>query len=111
MVSLHHSIAETTTGIGGLLQPTMNSIPRDSLYPGYRGLAHSVDAERSDLIEGRAPVLETMVRGAGVRAESLTASATSKPSPPAGLNPVEAISDEGAGWAFEMLALETHDCS
>jgi hypothetical protein len=108
---MHYSIAEATTSIGGILPPTMNSIPGDSLYPGYRGLAHSVDAERSDLIEGCAPVLEPMVWGAGVRAESLTASTRLKPSPPAGLRPVEAISDEGAGWAFEMLALGTYHCS
>jgi hypothetical protein len=76
------------------LQPAMDGIPGDSLYPNYRGLVQALDAERGNLIEDGATMLEPMVWRAGVRAERLTArTATISTTPPA-VGSVESVADD-----------------
>ena len=92
----------------------MNGIPGDSHYPGYRGLVQALDAERGDLIEGRATMLESMVWRSGVRAERLTASPTPESTPFPRLGCIETKADDAPGtncsrqlttpvWAPETL--------
>jgi len=78
----------------------MNGIPGDSLYPSYGGLVQALDAERGDLIEGRATMLESMVWRSGVRAERLTASPTPESTPFPRLGYVEAEADDAPGTNF-----------
>jgi hypothetical protein len=69
--SIDSSIVEAATRAGSFLEPAMNGIPGDLLYPSNRGLVQALDAEGGDLIEGRATMLESMVWRTGVRAECL----------------------------------------
>jgi len=78
----------------------MNGIPGDSLYPSYGGLVQALDAERGDIIEGRATMLESMVWRSGVRAERLTASPTPESTPFPRLGYVEAEADDASGTGF-----------
>ena len=80
----------------------MNGIPGDSLYPGYRGLVQALDAERGDLIEGRATMLKSMVWRCGVRAERLTASPTPESTPFPGLGRIETKADDAPGTNFSQ---------
>jgi hypothetical protein len=78
----------------------MNGISGDSLYPSYRGLVQALDAERGDLIEGRATMLESMVWRSGVRAERLTASPTPESTPFPRLGCIETKADDAPGTNF-----------
>ena len=72
----------------------------DSLYPSYCGLVQALDAERGNLIEGGATMLEPMVWRAGVRVERLTAgTATISTTPPA-VGSVESVADDVSGTGF-----------
>jgi hypothetical protein len=52
--SIHSSIVEAATRADSFLDPAMDGIPGDLLYPSNRGLVQALDAEGGDLIEGRA---------------------------------------------------------
>ena len=78
----------------------MNGIPGDSLYPSYGGLVQALDAERGDLIEGRATILESMVWRSGVRVEGLTASPTPESTPFPRLGYVGAEADDAPGTGY-----------
>jgi hypothetical protein len=71
--SCYSSIVEPTTRMGGLFEPSSDSIPGDLLYPSDGRLVRALDAECGDFVEGRTPVLESMIGCAGVRAECLPA--------------------------------------
>jgi len=110
------SIVEAATRACSPLQPALNGIPGDSLYPSYRGLVQALDAERGNLIEGGATMLEPMVWRAGVRAERLTAgTATISTTPPA-VGSVESVADDVSGTglsrqrALPVWAAETLHC-
>jgi hypothetical protein len=65
----YFSIVESTTKGGGLFEPAIAGIPGYPLYSRDSGLVQALDAECGNFIEGRATVLESMVRRTGVRAE------------------------------------------
>jgi hypothetical protein len=48
---IYFLIVETATRGGGLLEPAIDGIPSNSLYPSNRGLVQSLDAESGNLIE------------------------------------------------------------
>jgi hypothetical protein len=78
----------------------MHRIPGNLLDSSNGGLAQTFDTEGGDLIKDHAPVLESMIRSPGCRAERLpTSPATvSTPFPPSGL--VEAMANNGSEVAF-----------
>ena len=78
----------------------MNGIPSDSLYPSNRRLVQALDAERGDLIEGRATMLESTVWRSRVRAKRLTASPTPEATPFPRLGCIEAKADDAPGTNF-----------
>ena len=90
----YFSIAETTTPDGCPLQPAMYRIPCDSLDSSDGGLVQTFDTEGGDFIEDRTPVLESIMRCTGCRAECLAASPAqvSTVLSPSGL--VEAVADD-----------------
>jgi hypothetical protein len=80
----YFSITEATTPAGCSFQPTMDRIPGNSLDPSDGGLIQTLDTEKG-FIKGGAPVLETIIRCSGSRAEtscrkSRTVAATLSPS-------------------------------
>jgi hypothetical protein len=79
----------------------MNGIPGDSLYSSYSRFVQALDAERGDLIESCATVLEPMVGRAGIRAECLSASPASITTtlPPLGFVETEANDVSGSGFS------------
>jgi hypothetical protein len=80
--------------------PVMNSIPGDSLYTSYSRFVQALDAERGDLIESRATVLEPMVGCAGIRAECLSASPASVATTLSPLGFVESVANDVSGSGF-----------
>ena len=64
------SVAEPTTRLGGLLEPAVDGVPCESFHSGDGRLAETLDAESGDFVEGRAPVLETVIGGPSGGAES-----------------------------------------
>ena len=98
--SLYFSIVAAATRPGSPLQPAMNGIPGDSLYPSYRGLVQALDAEGGDLIEGGATMLESMVWRTGVRAEGLTAATAAISTTPSKIGFVESVANDVSGTGF-----------
>jgi hypothetical protein len=68
------SIVQPTTRMGCLFEPSSDGIPGDLLYSGDRRLVQALDAQCGDFVEGRATVLESMVRCTSIRAECFAAS-------------------------------------
>ena len=75
--SSDRSIVESMAGVGGPFEPAIDRVPGDSLDARNGGLVQAFDAEGSDFVEGRATMLDSMIRGAGVGAEGLAASPAS----------------------------------
>jgi hypothetical protein len=104
------------TRFGGSCEPPIDRIPGDLLDTSDRCLVQAFDAESGDLVEGRATMLESMVRSLGVRAEGLAASPASVSTPPSPFRPVEAVADDPSSigfsqqWAFPVCATEAHHC-
>jgi hypothetical protein len=48
--------------MGGLFEPSSDGIPGNLLYPCDGRLVQALDAECGDFVEGRATMLESMVR-------------------------------------------------
>jgi hypothetical protein len=69
----YFSIVEPTTKGGCLFKPAIDGIPGDPLYSGDSRLVQTLDAECGNFIEGRATVLESIVRRTGFRAECFSA--------------------------------------
>ena len=111
------SIVESMTGVGGPFEPAIDRVPGDSLDARNGGLVQAFDAEGGDFVEGRATMLESMVRRPGVGAEGLAASPASVPTTPSPFRPVEAVTDDSSGSgisrqrAFPVYAAETLHCS
>jgi hypothetical protein len=80
----------------------MDRIPGNPLDSSNGGFVQSLDAESRHLIKDGAPVLESMVSRAGIRAERPpTSPATvSTPFPPGCL--VEAVENDGSGVGFSQ---------
>ena len=91
---------------------------RERILPGAlrRGL-DLFDAEGGDLVEGRAAMLQSMVRRPGVGAESLAASPASVSTTLPELGLVEAVAEDASGSrfsrqrAFPVCATQTLHCS
>ena len=43
---------ELTAALRGLLEPAIHSVPGESFYAGDGGLAHTLDTQSRDLVEG-----------------------------------------------------------
>jgi Galactose oxidase-like, Early set domain len=70
----YSSMVEPTTRMGCLFEPSSDGIPGDLLYSGDRRLVRFLDTQGGNFVEGRATVLESMVRCTGIRGECLAAS-------------------------------------
>jgi hypothetical protein len=105
------------TRVGGPFEPAIDGIPGDLLDASNGGLVQAFDAEGGDLVEGRATMLESMVRRPGVGAEGLTASLASVSTTPSAFRSVEAVTHDPSGsgfsrqWAVLVCAAETLHCS
>ena len=88
------------TRVGGPFEPAIDRIPGDSLDSCDGGLVKAFDAEGGDLVEGRAAMLQSMVRRPGVGAESLAASPASVSTALSELGLVEAVADDPSGSGF-----------
>ncbi len=78
----------------------MNGIPGDALYPSDGRLVQALNAESCDFIKGRATVLESVVRCAGVGAKRPSTSPTPESTPFPQLGYVEAEADDAPGTGF-----------
>jgi hypothetical protein len=111
------SCVESMTRVAGPFEPAIDGIPGDLLDASNGGLVQAFDAEGGDLVEGRATMLESMVRRPGVGAEGLTASLASVSTTPSPFRPVEAVTQDSSGsgfsrqWAVLVWAAETLHCS
>jgi hypothetical protein len=111
------AIVESMTGFGGSFEPAIDRIPGDSLDASNGGLVQAFDAEGGNLAEGRATMLESMVRRRSAHAEGLAASLAPVSTTPPPFRPVEAVADDPSGsglsqqWAFPVCAAETLHCS
>jgi hypothetical protein len=65
------------TRVGDPFEPAIDGIPGDLFDARDGGLVQAFDAESGNVIEGRAAMLQSMIRRPGVRAEGLTASLAS----------------------------------
>jgi hypothetical protein len=95
--SCYSSIVEPTTRMGCLFEPSRDSIPGDLHYPSDGRLVQALDAECGDFVEGRATMLESMVRRSGVRAKCLPASLAPVLTPLPGIRAVEAVANDVSG--------------
>jgi hypothetical protein len=97
--SFYFSVVETTAPGSCSFQPAMNRIPGDSLDSSNGRLVQTLDAEGGDFIKGSVPVLESIIRCPGRRAECLPTSsalvATTLPAP----SRVEAVANDGSDVA------------
>jgi hypothetical protein len=66
-------IVESITAFGGPYEPAIDRIPGDSLDTSDGRLVQAFDAQGGDLVEGRATMLQSMLRRRGVHAEGLAA--------------------------------------
>ena len=82
------------------LKPAINRVPRDSLHPRYGRLAHALNAQGRDLVEGRATMLETIVGRAACRAERGSAAVATVSTTLSRLRFVKAVADNIAGTHF-----------
>ena len=64
------SIVESTTIVRCFFEPAGYGIPSNLLDSGNRGFVHTLDAESSDFIEGSSAMLEAVIDGAPIPAES-----------------------------------------
>jgi len=98
------------TRFGGPFEPAIDGIPGDLLDASNGGLVQAFDAEGGNLVEGRATMLEPMVRCPGVRAEGLTVPRTwlcCVPKMAARILPVAAAALEDAARAAPAARLPT----
>jgi hypothetical protein len=115
--SCDFAIVELMTRFGGPCEPAINRIPGDSLDASDSGLVQAFDAEGGNLVEGRATMLEPMVRRLGGRAEGLAASPASVSTTPSPFRPVEAVADDSSRSGFSgrrastVCATEVLHCS
>ena len=115
--SSDRSIVESMTGVGGPFEPAIDRVPGDSLDARNSGLVQAFDAEGSDFVEGRAAMLESMIRGAGVGAEGLAASPASVSTALPVLGLVEAVAHDPSRSGFSgqraspVCTTETLHCS
>ena len=79
------------------MEPAIDGIAGDLLDTSDRRLVQAFDAEGGDLIEGRATMLQSIVRRPGVGAEGLTASLATVATTPSPFPPVEAVTDDSCG--------------
>ena len=86
-------MVESTTNRRSFLKPTIHGVPAKALDSCNRGLAHTLDAQRSHRIKRRAPVVQTIVNRATSRAESPATATAKKSATPAKTSPVEAVPD------------------
>jgi hypothetical protein len=89
-----------------LSSQAIDGIPGDSLYSGDRRLVQALDAESGNFVEGRATVLELMVRRTDVRAKCLSASSAPVSAALPGVGAVEAVANNVSGAGiFRQKAL------
>ena len=98
--SRYFPIVKPATKGSYFFQPVMNGIPGDSLYTSYSRFVQALDAERGDLIESCATVLEPMVGRAGIRAECLSANLASVAMTLSPLGFVESVANDVSGSGF-----------
>jgi hypothetical protein len=94
------SRVESMTRFGGPFEPAIDGIPGDLLDARNGGLVPAFDTEGGDLVEGRATILESMVRRRGRRAEGLAASPAAVATTPPPFRPVEAVTHDSSGSGF-----------
>ena len=105
------------TRVGGPFEPAIDRVPANSFCARNGGLVQAFDAEGGDLIEGRATMLDSMVRRPGVGAEGLAASLATVATTPSPFRPVRAVTDDSSGSGISrqrtvpVCAAETLHCS
>ena len=96
----HFLIVESMRPIACFFQPAIDGIPGDALNSRDRGLIEAFDTKSGNLVKGRSPMLESIVKCSRIGAERLLASLTpvSTTLPPPGL--IKTKTDDVSGNGF-----------
>ena len=92
-------VIELSTTRRRSLKPAIHRVPRDSLHASDGRLAHALNAQGRDLVEGQAAMLETIVGCVPHRTERLSACRAAIATASSRSRLVEAVSDDIAAWA------------